>query len=85
MNWSRETANSGTDDMSRYKVEYHEDVTNHHRAKHILVIDNPTKDDLEDVFICNAHNEVGVSQKKISIKGIIGISQLQIFPFERAQ
>ena len=71
VSWSKQTKRGGIqdNDMSRYKVEYHGDKENKDRVQHVLSIENPTNDDLETTFMCNARNSIGEMKKLISIKG----------------
>lgn len=58
VDWSRQAEKEGSNDMDRFKVEYHEDGETKDRVKHVLVIESPTEEDLSSAYICAARNKV---------------------------
>ena len=56
------------------KVEYHEDAETRDRVKHVLVIENPTQQDLGSTFICAARNKVGQTRKLIRVASEYSVS-----------
>lgn len=69
VDWSRQAEKESNNDMDRFKVEYHKDQAARDRVKHILVIENPTQEDLDTVFICSARNKAGLTRKLIHVSG----------------
>ena len=63
--WQRH-GDSGTG-LDNVKVDVHYDKED--RVRHVLTINNPTKEDVEGRFVCRAENKAGTSEKIINVKG----------------